>query len=181
MLESPVEAIDGSGVTVRGERIEAETVIWCAGVKWTGVPTARNGTVEVERDLSVPGRPEVFVIGDAARLAGPDGAPLPGLAPVAKQQGAHAAEVIARRIAGRPAPRPFRCRDWGSMATIGRSAAVGKFGRLEVTGFFAWLLWGVAHIGYLVGFRNRLVVLVNWLWSWATYGKGARLIADHRS
>ena len=179
---APVEAIDAGGVTAAGERIDASTVIWCAGVaatpvaRWLGVPAARNGAVPVAPDMSLPGRPEVFVIGDAAQAAGPDGRPLPGLAPVAKQQGAHVAEVIAARAEGRPAPGPFRYRDWGSMATIGRSAAVGLFGRARVTGLVAWLLWGAVHITYLIGFRNRAAVALNWLWAWAIYAKGARLI-----
>ncbi len=128
--------------------------------------------------MSLPGRPEVFVIGDAAQVPGPDGRPLPGLAPVAKQQGAHVAEVIAARAEGRPAPGPgpFRYRDWGSMATIGRSAAVGLISRARVTGFMAWLLWGAVHITHLIGFRSRAAVALNWLWAWATYAKGARLI-----
>jgi len=181
-LEAPVEHVDVRGVTAAGEKIEAANVLWCAGVKatpvgkWLGAATARNGSVEVGEDMSVPGHPEIFVIGDAACRVGPDGKPYPALAPVAKQQGAHVAEIIARRIGNRPPPRPFRYRDWGSMATIGRSAAVGNFGRLKVRGFFAWMLWGAVHITYLVGFRNRAVVIVNWLWAWATYGKGARLI-----
>ena len=182
MLGTPVGEVDPSGVTVGDLRVPSANVLWCAGVaaspvgQWLGARTARNGAVEVEPDLSLPGRPEVFVIGDAASLPGPDGHPLPALAPVAKQEGAHVADVIARRVRGQAAPGPFRYRDWGTMATIGRDAAVGKFGRFEVSGFFAWILWGAVHIGYLVGFRNRLAVMLNWLWSWATYGKGARVI-----
>ena len=166
---APIELIDGTGVVAKGERIAAATVIWCAGVKatpvgaWLGMPTTRNGAVEVLPDLSVPGRPEVFVIGDAASLTGPEGKPLPGLAPVAKQQGEYVADLIARRIAGQPAPESFRYRDWGSMATIGRSAAVAEIGGARFTGFLAWLLWGLVHLTYLIGFRNRLVVTVNWM------------------
>lgn len=180
--DAPVEAIDADGVSAGGERVPAATVIWCAGVaatpvaRWLGVEAERGGRVRVEPDMSLPGHPEIFVIGDAAQAAGPDGEPLPGLAPVAKQQGRHVADTIAARAAGRPPPAPFRYRDWGSMATVGRSAAVGLFGRAQVTGLGAWLLWGIVHIAYLIGFRNRAVVAVNWLWAWATYAKGARLI-----
>jgi NADH:ubiquinone reductase (H+-translocating) len=182
LTSSPVEDIDNLGVRVRGERIEAAAVIWCAGVQatpvgeWLGAETARASTVKVTADLSLPHRPEIFVIGDAASVRGAEGGALPGLAPVAKQEGRYAAEVIAARIAGREPPAPFRYRDWGSMATVGRSAAVGQFGSLHTQGFFAWLLWGAVHLGYLVGFRNRMVVLVSWLWAWATYARGARLI-----
>ena len=141
---APVEAIDAGGVTAAGERIHAATVIWCAGVaatpvaRWLGVPSARNGAVPAAPDMSLPGRPEVSVIGDAAQVAGP--------APVAKQQGAHMAKAIAARAEGRPAPGPFRYRDWSLMATIGRSAAVELFGRAQVTKFAAWLLRGAVHI-----------------------------------
>src|SRR5690606_38936434 len=144
--------------------------------KWLGIETERNGTIRVGPDLRVPGLEDVFVIGDAATAFDKDGNRLPALAPVAKQQGKYAAEAIIRARAGRPAQGPFRYRDWGTMATIGRSAAVGKFGKLEVTGFPAWVLWGAVHIAYLVGFRNRINVMVNWLWAWLTYAKGARLI-----
>ncbi len=109
-------------------------------------------------------------------MADEDGKPLPALAPVAKQQGQYVAEAIIRQQQGQSPQGPFRYRDWGTMATIGRYAAVGKFGKLEVKGFPAWMLWGAVHIAYLVGFRNRINVLVNWLWSWLTYAKGARLI-----
>ena len=167
---------------VGGQRIEAAAVIWCAGLRatpvgeWLAAETARGSTVKVEADLRVPGRPEIFVIGDAASVRDADGGALPGLAPVARQEGRYAAEVIAASIAGEEPPPPFRYRDWGSMATVGRSAAVGQFGRLHAQGFFAWLVWVAVHLGYLVGLRNRMVVLVSWLWAWATYARGARLI-----
>ena len=111
-------------------------------------------------DLTVPGHPEIFVIGDTAHAAGRDGAPLPGLAPVAKQQGAYVARVLRARLAGRPAPKPFRYRNWGTMATIGRGAAVADFGWLRLHGTLAWLLWGLIHISFLIGFRNRFIVLL---------------------
>ncbi len=181
-LGAQVERIDAEGVSAKGERIAAATVIWSAGVQarpvgqWLGVETARNGAVEVGPDLSVPGRPEIFVLGDAARALGADGAPLPGLAAVAEQQGRYVGGLIAARARGRPDPGPFVYRDRGTMATIGRSAAVADFGSLQLTGTIAWLLWGLVHIYLLIGFRNRLAVFVNWVWSWLTYGRGARLI-----
>jgi NADH:ubiquinone reductase (H+-translocating) len=181
-LETMIEHIDEEGVIARGERIPAATVIWSAGVqatpvgRWLGLATARNGTVRVEPDLSVPELPEVFVPGDAAMAPGPDGTPLPGLAAVAEQQGRYLGELIAARVEGRPDPGPFVYRNRGTMATIGRSAAVADFGRVQLTGYVAWLLWGFVHIYLLIGFRNRLAVFVNWMWSWLTYGRGARLI-----
>jgi NADH dehydrogenase len=129
--------------------------------------------VPVGRDLSLPGHPEIFVIGDTAEIVG---SPLPGVAPVAKQQGAYVARVIAARRAGRLAPGPFRYRDYGNLATIGRKEAVVDFGWLRLTGRIAWLVWSVAHIYYLIGFRNRMAIAVDWLWSYLTYGRGARLI-----
>jgi NADH dehydrogenase len=186
LTDTRIEAIDADGVVANGRRIPARTVIWCAGVKatpvgaWLGVPTTRNGAVEVLPDLSVAEAPEIFVIGDAASVAGPEGRPLPGLAPVAKQQGEYVADLIARRVRGAPAPGPFAYRDWGSMATIGRSAAVAEIGGARFTGVAAWLLWGLVHITYLIGFRNRVVVTVNWIWAWMTYAKGARLITGVR-
>jgi NADH dehydrogenase len=181
-LGSMVEHIDEAGVIAGAERIPAATVIWSAGVRatpvgqWLGLATARNGAVPVEPDLSVPTFPEIFVLGDAAFLPGPDGTPLPGLAAVAQQQGYYVGSLIAGRVAGRADPGPFVYRNRGTMATIGRSAAVADFGTLQLTGHVAWLLWGFVHIYLLIGFRNRLAVFVNWMWSWLTYGRGARLI-----
>jgi NADH:ubiquinone reductase (H+-translocating) len=132
--------------------------------------------VRVGPDLRLDADRSIFVIGDASAVSDNEGNPLPALAPVAKQQGRYAAEAIIAELRNHPQPEPFRYRDWGSMATIGRSAAVGKFGKLEVTGFPAWLLWGAVHVAYLVGFRNRLSVMLNWLWAWIFYAKGSRLI-----
>lgn len=179
---SPVKRIDENGVLAGEDFFETSNIFWCAGVeatpvgKWLGLETNKNGTVSVASDLTVPDLPGVYVIGDAASVADEDGKPLPALAPVAKQQGQYVAEAIIRQQQGQSPQGPFRYRDWGTMATIGRYAAVGKFGKLEVKGFPAWMLWGAVHIAYLVGFRNRINVLVNWLWSWLTYAKGARLI-----
>jgi len=186
-LDLPIEVIDLDGVVAKDERIEASNVIWCAGVhatpvaEWIGAAAERNGTVRVAPDLSLPGFPQIFVLGDAAWVEGPDGYPLPGLGAVAEQEGRYVARLIASRIRGRAGPGRFSYRNLGTMATIGRSAAVADFGRFTMAGFVAWLLWGLVHIYLLIGFRNRLAVFLNWVWSWFTYGRGARLITglDH--
>jgi len=170
------------GVVVAGERrIEAETILWAAGVaasplgRTLGVPLDRAGRVIVEPDLSIPGHPEVFVIGDLACFIGPDGTPLPGVAPVAIQQARHTARCIALTLRGRPRP-PFRYVSPGNLATIGRARAVADFGRFRFAGWFAWLLWLFVHILKLTGFRNRLIVLVQWAWAYFTYQRSIRLI-----
>jgi NADH:quinone reductase (non-electrogenic) len=142
---------------------------------WLGIEAGRGGRVPVSSDLTLAGHPEIFVIGDTAQVAGTN-EPLPGVAPVAKQQGTYVAGVIAARLAGKPAPAPFRYRDYGNLATIGRREAVADFGWLRLTGRLAWLAWGAAHIYFLIGFRNRMVVAIDWLWSYLTYRRGARLI-----
>jgi NADH dehydrogenase len=180
--DAGVDHIDASGVTAAGQRIESANVFWCAGTEarpgaaWLGAEAARNGAVRVQPDCSVPGHDEIFAIGDMASLAGRDGRPLPGLAAVAAQHGKYVAKVIARRVAGRRPPSPFRYRDLGTLAIIGRSRAVADLGRVHLTGFPAWLFWSSVHLVLLAGFRNRLVVWVNWAWAWLTYGRGARLI-----
>jgi NADH dehydrogenase len=182
LLDTPIEAIDKAGVVARGKRIEAANVIWCAGVeaspvaRWLGVPASKNGRVRVAADLSVPGHPEIFVVGDAAFVTGPTGEPLPGLAPVAKQQGQYVGEVVARLVRREPAPPPFHYRDQGALATIGRHSAIADLGWIRLTGSVAWILWGVVHIFFLIGFRSRMAVFLNWIWAWLTYGRGARLI-----
>jgi NADH dehydrogenase len=182
LLDTPIEAIDRKGVLAGGERIEAANVIWCAGVeaspvaRWLGVPAGKGSRIRVAPDLSVPGHPEIFVIGDAAFVTGPNGEPLPGLAPVAKQQGQYVGELIARHFRGESAPPPFRYRDEGTLATIGRHSAIADLGWVRLTGLAAWVLWGVVHIFFLIGFRNRMAVFLNWIWAWLTYGRGARLI-----
>jgi NADH dehydrogenase len=182
LLDTPIEAIDDDGVTAKGGRLEAANVIWCAGVeaspvaRWLAAPAARGGRVQVAADLSVPGHPEIFVIGDAAFVTGPDGQPLPGLAPVAKQQGHYVGELLTCRVRGDPNPPPFRYRDEGALATIGRHSAIADFGWVRLTGWAAWVIWGIVHIFFLIGFRNRASVFLNWLWAWVTYGRGARLI-----
>jgi NADH dehydrogenase len=169
-----VTGCDRDGVLLDAERIEARTVIWAAGVaaspsaQWLGVEASRGGRVAVGPDLSLPGHAEIFVIGDTALVAGPSGDPLPGVAPVAKQQGAYVARAIVGRLAGETRP-PFHYRNVGNLATIGRREAVADFGWLRLSGRPAWLLWSVVHIYFLIGFRNRLVVAMEWLWSYLTY------------
>jgi len=175
-----VTGIDERGVQLGGERLEASTVIWCAGVAASpigatlGVPLDRAGRVIAEPDLSVPGHPEVQVVGDLALLASHQ-PPVPGVAPAAKQMGRHAARNILRALADKP-PLPFRYRDYGQLATIGRSAAVAMFGRVHIWGWLAWVAWLTAHIYFLIGFRNRLVVLIDWAWAYWTFERSARIV-----
>jgi len=175
-----VTGIDAHGVQMGGDRLEANTVIWCAGVAGSplgatlGVPLDRAGRVIVEPDLSVPGHPEVQVVGDLALLPQHQ-PPVPGVAPAAKQMGRHAARNILAALAGKPA-RPFRYRDYGQLATIGRSAAVAMFGRIRIWGWLAWVAWLTAHIYFLIGFRNRLVVLIDWAWAYWTFERSARIV-----
>ena len=164
-------------------RILARTVLWAAGVAASplgatlGVERDRAGRVPVRPDLSLPGRPDVFVIGDLASVA-QDGKPVPGVAPAAKQMGAYVARVIRARIAGRPDPAPFRYRHLGSLATVGRKSAVADFGWMRLHGAPAWWLWGLVHVGFLVGLRNRVSVMLDWFWSYLTYRSGTRLITS---
>ncbi len=181
-LGQALTGCDAAGATVAGERVAARTILWAAGVaaspaaQWLDAGKDRAGRVKVEPDLTVPGHPEIFVIGDTALATDAKGRPLPGIAPAAKQAGQYVARVIRARIAGRPAPAPFRYRHLGNLATIGRKAAVADFGWLRLSGRVAWLLWGAVHIFFLIGFRNRLAVLLDWLWSYLTFQRGARLI-----
>jgi len=177
---APVTSIGPGFVEFGGERIAAETVLWTAGVaasrlaKSLGVPLDAAGRVPVEPDLSLPGHPEIFVIGDATALR-QGGKPLPGVAQVAIQQGRHAARNILRDSAGEPRV-PFRYRDPGNLAVLGRASAVADLGRIRLSGFVAWLFWSFVHILYLIGFRNRLIVFVEWAWAYASDQRGARLI-----
>jgi NADH dehydrogenase len=177
-----VEQVDAAGVVVEGARIDAATVIWAAGVtaspagRWIGAVTDRAGRVVVNGDLSVPGHPEIFVLGDTASATGEDGKPLPGVAPVAMQQGRYVGKAIRARVEGREQPHPFKYFNKGNLATIGRSFAIADFGFLRVSGFIAWVLWLGVHILYLIGFRNRLLVMVQWAWAYFTYEHGARII-----
>ena len=181
-LLSPVTGCDAQGVLVKGERIPSATVVWAAGVAaspaaaWLGAEADRAGRVIVGPDFEVPGRPGIFAIGDTALYRDARGRTLPGVAPVAKQQGAWVGRLIARRAAGLPDPAPFRYRDAGQLATIGRRAAVVDFGRLRVKGWLAWWFWGIVHVYFLINARSRMIVATEWLWSYLTYDRGARLI-----
>jgi NADH dehydrogenase len=176
-----VNDIDADGVTIGNERIAAATVLWSAGVRAAdvgrslGVALDPAGRVMVGADLSIAGHPEVFVAGDLAHCPGADGKPLPGIAAVAKQQGLYLAELIRAEAGGR-ARVPFRYRDLGQMATIGRSRAICEFGKLRISGWVAWWFWLLVHIYYLSGFRNRVSVFIQWAWSYVTLERGARLI-----
>jgi NADH:quinone reductase (non-electrogenic) len=181
-LNAAVTGCSDKAVTIGDERIETRTVMWAAGVKaspaarWLGVEGDRAGRVRVEGDLSVKGLSDVFVLGDTALVLDEAGKPLPGVAPVAKQQGQYLAKLLKARDTGRQAPPPFRYRDYGALATIGRKRAIFQLGALKFTGLFAWLLWSTAHIYFLIGFRNRLVVAMSWAWSYITFQRGTRLI-----
>jgi len=182
VLNSRVDGVDENCVRIGEKIIPTETVIWSAGVKaspagkWLGVETDGSGRVPVDEHLRLESDPRVFVVGDVAAHTNRDGTPTPGLAPAAKQQGRHAASVITAEIRGRELPKPFSYSDRGQLATIGRHSAVVKFGRLRFSGYIAWWFWGAAHIYFLIGFRNRLVVAANWFWSYLTFGRGIRLI-----
>jgi NADH dehydrogenase len=180
-VNAPVTDIAPGRVSVGGESIATETVLWAAGVAASalggslGAPLDRAGRVIVEPDLSIPGHPEVYVIGDLAAFLHQDGRPLPGVAQVAIQQASHVAATIVGTLRGGPRP-VFRYRDPGNMATIGRARAVADFGRVRVRGWPAWVLWLVIHVIHLAGFRNRLVVLVQWAFAYVTYQRSIRLI-----
>ncbi len=178
---APVEAIDSEGVVIAGERLAAKTVIWTAGVaaspagQWLGTETDRAGRVKVGSDVTVPGHPNLFVIGDTASCA-QDGKPLPGVAQVAMQQGQYVASVIADRVAGKTHPKAFRYVDKGNMAVIGRFYGIVAIGKFRAAGLVAWFLWLVLHLMFLIGFRNRVVVGLQWLVYFTTFQRGARLI-----
>jgi NADH:ubiquinone reductase (H+-translocating) len=186
-LGQPLTGCDAEGAMLGDEKIAARTILWAAGVaaspaaSWLEAEKDRAGRVKVEPDLTLPGHPEIFVIGDTAAATDAAGKPLPGIAPAAKQAGEYVARVIRARAAGRAAPPPFHYRHLGNLATIGRHAAVADFGWLRLSGRLAWLLWGAVHIFFLIGFRNRIVVLLDWLWSYLTFQRGARLITGPTS
>jgi NADH:ubiquinone reductase (H+-translocating) len=181
-LNRKVIGCDAQGVALDGGRIEAATVVWAAGVvaspaaQWIGAEVDRAGRIKVNADMTVPGRPEIFAIGDTASVTDPEGRPVPGVAPAAKQMGSYVGRVIARRVQDRPAPAPFAYHHLGDLATIGRKSAVVKLGVLQLTGFLGWLFWSAVHVYFLIGLRNRFVVALNWLWSYVTFQRGARLI-----
>jgi NADH dehydrogenase len=185
-LGHSVDQIDGDGVVAGGERISARTVIWTAGVspspagKWLNVSTDRAGRVRVERDLTVPGHPEIFVVGDTASLD-QDGKPLPGVAQVAIQQGRYAGHVIARRVARVSAPEAFRYFDKGNMAVVGKGFAVLQSGKVRMSGFLAWLAWAGVHLQFLAQSSLRVSVFVQWVWTYVTGQRGSRLIVNHHA
>ena len=180
-LGAVVTGCSCAAVFLGDERIETRTIMWAAGVKaspagaWLGVDADRVGRVRVGADLSVPGHPNIFVIGDTALAMGVDGEPLPGVAPVAKQQGKYVADVLRARMKARPT-ESFRYRNNGSMATIGRKSAVAELGGIKLSGLSAWLLWCLVHVYFLIGFRNRFSVALNWSWNYITFQRGSRLI-----
>ena len=181
-LGQPVSQCDRDGVTIGSERLACRTILWAAGVaaspvsRWLAVSADRAGRVKVGPDFSLPDHPEIFVIGDAAHALDRTGKALPGVAPVAKQQGAYVGQVLRARVRGGSPTAPFRYRDRGNLATVGRKAAVADFGFVRLSGWLAWVLWSVAHVYFLIGFRNRLVVALTWLWAYMTFERGARLI-----
>jgi NADH dehydrogenase len=183
MTSTPVMRCDERGVDLKDGRIDAASVIWAAGVvaspaaDWLAAEHDNTGRVTVRADLSLPGDNNVFVIGDTASVRGAGGAPVPGLAAPAKQMGHYVSRLIIERIAGRSVP-PFRYRPLGTLATIGRRAAVVEFGSLQLRGFIGWLFWSVVHIYFLIGLRNRFVVALTWLWGYVTFQRGARLITE---
>lgn len=183
-LGRPVTQLDAEGVVFGDKQLPARTIIWAAGVaaspaaEWLGAPADRAGRVLVEPDLTLPGSPEIFVIGDTAHVVRPDGKPVPGVAPSAKQEGKHVAATIKARLAGDTAARPFQYHHAGDLATIGKRAAAIDFGWIKLTGWLAWWLWGIAHIYFLIDFRNRLAVSLSWLWIYLTGQRSARLITQ---
>jgi NADH dehydrogenase len=183
-----VTGCDKRGVTTgNGERVDAGTIIWAAGVTaspaatWLGAAHDRAGRVQVEPDLSVTGHKEIFVIGDTAAVSDATGHPVPGVAPAAKQMGRYVGHLIATRLNGDVATAGFTYHDSGALATIGRKSAVVSFGKLRLTGFVGWVFWCLAHIWFLIGFRSRTVVAFNWIWNYMTYQRGVRLISDRRT
>ena len=180
-LGKQVMECDAAGVTASGERLEAATILWAAGVaaspaaRWLNAPADRAGRVQVRPDLSAPEHDNIFVIGDTA-LVLQDGKPIPGIAPAAKQAGAYVAKLIRAAVGGKSRPKPFHYQHFGNLATIGRNLAVIDFGWLRMKGFIAWLLWGVAHIYFLIGARNRVLVALQWMFDYLTFSRGARLI-----
>src|SRR5262245_2747039 len=183
MTSSPVLQCDERGIDLANRRIDAASVIWAAGIvaspaaRWLSAEHDRAGRVVVCPDLSLQGFNDIFVIGDAASVKDARGRPVPGLASAAKQMGNYVGKLIAARVAGQSLP-PFRYRDQGNLATIGRRAAVVELGHIQLKGFIGWMFWGAVHIYFLIGIRNRFIVAINWLWSYVTFQRGARLITE---
>jgi NADH dehydrogenase len=182
MTGTPVSHIDGQGFKLGDHFVPARTVVWAAGVaasplaRTLDVPLDRAGRVQVQPDLTLPGHPELFVAGDLAALNQANGKPVPGVAPAAKQMGKYVADVIRARLHGKAAPGPFKYADFGNLATIGRMAAIVHLGKLQLSGVLAWWFWLAAHVFFLIGFRNRVVVLLNWAVAYWSYQRSARII-----
>ena len=186
LTSTAVAACDAMGVaTADGRRFDGATIVWAAGVMaspaagWLGAPHDKAGRIAVAPDLAVPGAEGVYAIGDVAQVARPDGRPVPGIAPAAKQMGRYVGRAIAARVAGRAPPGPFRYRHYGDLATIGRRAAIVSIGRFRLRGFLGWLFWSIIHIYFLIGTRHRLMVAFEWFWDYLTFQRGARLITDY--
>ncbi len=183
-LGQPVSDCTAEGVTYGGRRLEARTIIWAAGVRaspaaeWVGAPADHAGRLIVRPDLTVPGHPDIFAIGDTITIDGPDGKPVPGIAPAAKQEGQYVARVIKARLHGEAPPAPFRYHHEGNLAQIGKRLAVIDFGRIKLRGALAWWIWGIAHIYFLIGVRARLGVAISWLWIHTRNQRSARLITQ---
>src|SRR6202012_3172873 len=186
VLNQPVTECSADGVVYGGQALQARTLIWAAGVRaspaaeWLGAPADRAGRLQVLPDLTVPGHPDIFAVGDTVAIAGPDGSPVPGIAPAAKQQGRHVARTIKDRLGGRTSA-PFRYKHAGSLAQVGKRLAVIDFGRIKLRGTIAWWIWGLAHIYFLIGLRNRLSVALSWVWVHARNQRAARLITQGSS
>jgi NADH dehydrogenase len=186
MLGNAVTECSADGVVYGGKKLEARTIIWAAGVRasraaeWLNAPADRAYRLKVEPDLTVPGHPDIFAVGDTVTINGPDGNPVPGIAPAAKQEGRYAAALIKARLAGGTLP-PFRYKHAGSLAQIGKKQAVIDFGRVKLRGTIAWWIWGIAHIYFLIGLRNRLSVALSWLWIHARNQRASRLITQGSS
>jgi NADH:ubiquinone reductase (H+-translocating) len=186
VLGKAVTECSADGVVYGGDKLQAKTIIWAAGVRaspaaeWLGAAADRAGRLQVLPDLTVPGHPDIFAVGDTVVIAGPDGEPVPGIAPAAKQQGRYVAELIKARLRGGTSS-PFRYKHAGSLAQIGKRKAVIDFGRIKLRGTLAWWIWGIAHIYFLIGLRNRLSVALSWLWVYARDQRAARLITQGSS
>jgi NADH dehydrogenase len=187
VLNKPVSDCTADGVVFDGEHLAARTIIWAAGVMsspaaaWLNAPADRAGRLQVLPDLTAPGHPEIFVIGDAVVVDAPNGKPVPGIAPAAKQQGKHVAKTIVRRLRGHAEVRPFHYHHAGSLAQIGKRKAIIDFGAIKLRGALAWWIWGIAHIYFLIGLRNRLTVALSWLWIYTRNQRSARLITQGRA
>lgn len=187
VLGKAVSECTADGVIYGGEKLDSKTIIWAAGVRaspaaeWLGVPADRAGRLIVSPDLTVPGHPDIFAIGDTVAINAPDGTPVPGIAPAAKQQGRHVANIIKARLRGDTSAAPFVYKHSGSLAQIGKKRAVIDFGWIKLRGALAWWIWGIAHIYFLIGLRNRLAVAMNWLWIHTRDQRGARLITQGRT